>query len=233
MFKLLLSEIKYSKISISIIFVIILLANIFLTARGQWTDWLIINKTSKIIWGLFTIYYVVFAQSILQYSPINKKRRIGQQKSLPLSNYQISSFRIFYSIFLWMIPVIILSFFYTINVGQPFNFQWLQIAGFMTIVYILFTVNIFLPDDLSVLKLSKQNLSIKFFSKTTVYVIIYLLNYFVVAKINFDFNNPSAVFNQIAHNYLLSRSGIELNLILGIVLLIASIFTFNKMKAFL
>ncbi len=234
MFKLLISEFKYSKVSMLVVLGIIIMGNIILTVTGQWSVVLIkINNISKMYWGMFVIYYVIYLQSNLIINKINKKRRLRMQKALPLSNYQISLVRIFYFIFLWMFPVIILSFFYTINVRQPFNYQWLQIIGFMSVLYFWY-ISLYMhnTDMLDLTFKLKEKYLISFF-RLLIYGFFFFLNYELIAKINFDFTNLSSIIKQIVHKYLLSKRGIELNLILGIVLIIVSIFTFNKRKSFL
>jgi len=234
MFKLLLSEIKYSKMPFFIIIGIIILANIYLTITNQWEAVLIsMDKTGKMIFGLFTIYYVIYAQSNLKINKVSKNRRLAMQKTLPIFNFGISLFRLLYLMFLWIIPVLILSFFYTLNVRQPFNFQWLQIIGFMTLIYFLFLFNILIADDLSVFILSKKNILFNLLSQISVYVIIFLLNYFIIAKIKFDISNPVAIIKLVISNSLFTERGIELNLIIAVILMIVSVISFNKRKSFL
>ena len=234
MFKLLKSEIKYSKIPFFIITGIVIIANIYLTITNQYETVLIsMNKAGKMLFGVFTIYYVIYAQSNLKINKVSKNRRLATQKTLPISNFGISLFRLLYLMFLWLIPVLILSFFYTLNVRQPFNYQWLQIIGFMTVFYFLFLINILITDDLSVLILSEQNVFFRFFSKISVYLIVFLLNYFIVAKVKFDIHHPAAIIKPIIKNYFLTERGIEVNLIIAVVLMIVSVISFNKRKSFL
>ena len=234
MFKLLKSEIKYSKIPFFIITGIVIIANIYLTITNQYETVLIsMNKAGKMLFGVFTIYYVIYAQSNLKINKVSKNRRLAMQKTLPISNFGISLFRLLYLMFLWLIPVLILSFFYTLNVRQPFNYQWLQIIGFMTVFYFLFLINILITDDLSVLILSEQNIFFRFWSKISVYLIVFLLNYFIVAKVKFDIHHPAAIIKPLIKNYFFTERGIELNLIIAVVLMIVSVISFNKRKSFL
>jgi len=234
MFKLLKSEIEYYKISLILITGIILIANIYLTITNKWEAVFInMDKDGKILFGIFTIYYVIYAQLNFTINRVNKNRRLAMQKTLPISNFGISLFRLLYLMFLWVIPVLILSFFYILNVREPFNYQWLQIIGFMTLFYFLFLLNILITDDLIVLILSEQNVFFRFFSKISVYLIVFLLNYFIVAKVKFDIHHPAAIIKPIIKNYFLTERGIEVNLIIAVVLMIVSVISFNKRKSFL
>lgn len=164
MLKLLLSEFKYSKISLLIVTGIIILINLILTAENQWAVVLIkMNKTSVMYWGIFAIYYVVFSQSRINLSKLNKKKRLAGMIILPLSSNKIGLFRISYFALLWLIPILILTFFYSINVGQPLSHQWLRIVGFTSVIYFLYLSLMLLPDDFGVISLSENKKYFIFF----------------------------------------------------------------------
>ncbi len=148
MFKLLKSEFQYHKLSSIIVFGLIIVVNILLTVSNSWVKILPVGKSNISIWGLFTIYYMIFTASRLQLA-----RRDGSEHKKSFHN------------------------------------------------------------DLREL---------------TFYFIIIFLDYVFVSKINFDFSNWSVLIKQIIHSYFLTEKGIEINLIIGIVLIISTIFTFNK-----
>lgn len=233
MFKLLKSEFNYYKLSSIIVFGLIILVNILLTVTDKWVKILLIDKSNIITWGVFVIYYLLFVTSRLQIARINKKTRLGLQKILPLSNYQISCTRVSYFLFLWIILLVILWFFYTLNTHRLYDGEWLKITGFMSVIYLLYSDNIILADDLTVLTFSVKKKFYNLYSQFSVYLVVIFLNYVLVAKINFDFSNWSVLIKQIIRNYFLTEKGIELNLIIGLVLMITTIFTFNKRKSFI
>jgi len=132
-----------------------------------------------------------------------------------------------------MLPVIICGLFYSINVQQPFHFQWLQIIRFTSIIYFYFMISVVMSDDLSSLTISKQKTLFGFLLQISIYIIIFILNYFLVAKVKFDIHYPAAIIKSLIKNYFFTERGIELNLIIAVVLMIVSVVSFNKRKSFL
>ena len=234
MLKLLISELKYSKISITIVTSFIILINIILTVENIWRETLLkTNKKTVMLWGFFALYYIIFSMYAANLNKLNKQKRLAIMKILPTSDNQIALFRILFLSFLWLIPVFIFTFFQAINAGRIFSPEWLKIIGFTGAIYFAYISIALLADDFRVLSFAKNGKIIGFFLYLLIYAIYFFANYFLVAKIKFDFANPAAVIKPTIRLYLLTARGIELNLTLAATFILFSIFTFNKRKSYL
>ena len=111
----------------------------------------------------------------------------------------------------WIILLVILWFFYTLNTHRLYDGEWLKITGFMSVIYLLYSDNIILADDLTVLTFSVKKKFYNLFLQFSVYSVIIFLNYVLVAKINFDLSNWYVLIKQIIRNYFLTDKGIEEN----------------------